>query len=75
MNTCPQPCTPEAEQEGALDDRISCGDIAVPNNMGFRALKWRIKWKRKWKMKWNLGLHRGYLCSILFGDTMVPFIE
>ena len=26
-------------------------------------------------MKWKLGLYRGYLCSILVGDTMVPKIE
>ena len=26
-------------------------------------------------MKWKLGLYRGYLCSILFRDTMVPNIE
>ena len=26
-------------------------------------------------MKWKLGFYRGYLCSILFGDTMVPNIE
>ena len=38
-------------------------------------LYWRMKWKRKWKMKWKLGLYTGYLCSILFGDTMVPSIE
>ena len=24
--------------------------------------------------KWKLGLYRSYLCSILFGDTMVPNI-
>ena len=30
---------------------------------------------KKWKMKWKLGLYRGYLSSILFGDTMVPNIE
>ena len=27
------------------------------------------------EMKWKLGLYRGYLTSILFGDTMVPIIE
>ena len=26
-------------------------------------------------MKWKLGLYRGYLSSILFGDTMVPNID
>ena len=26
-------------------------------------------------MKWKLGLYRGYLSSISFGDTMVPNIE
>ena len=31
--------------------------------------------KMEWKMKWKLGLYRGYLSSILFGDTMVPIIE
>ena len=31
--------------------------------------------EKKMEMKLKLGLYRCYLCSILFGDTMVPNIE
>ena len=31
--------------------------------------------EKKMENEWKLGLYRGYLCSILFGDIMVPNIE
>ena len=30
---------------------------------------------KKMEMKWKLGLCRGHLYSVLFGDTIAPIIE
>ena len=50
-----------------LGFRILCGDTMVPNNGESNGKEM----EKKWNMKWKLGLYSGYLCSILFGDTMV----
>ena len=43
--------------------------------IGLRALIMENQMEKKMEMKWKLGLYRGYLCSMLFGDIMVPTIE